>query len=365
MDLHDAANKGNLHRVKTFVEQGVDKDECDSEGWTPLLLASFNNHIDVVHYLVEKGAAVDKDSTNAIHSTPLCTAAHHGHLEVARILLENGADKDKHSVGGNHPPYHDMRLNDTPLSYAVRRNHIEIAKLLMKFGADLDCRYLHDAHPILIATSEEMRQAVRDEPERRRAPGGCANMNLYDAARYGDADRVRFLHQQGAAHDTVDSDGLTPLWWASSNGHLDMVTNVVEQGSSLEAADNPTGTTMLGNATRSGRLATVRYLLEQGADRDKGDIDGYTPLHWAAISGQLEIAMLLMRYGADLNAMNDSGESPIDLAVRFGNEDIRQSILDEPRRRMDEAPGKRATEQDRQPDAATQHLDEEEQEGGA
>ena len=62
MDLHDAANKGNLDRVKTFVEQGVDIDECDSEGWTPLWLASFNNHRHVVKYLVEQGASVDKES---------------------------------------------------------------------------------------------------------------------------------------------------------------------------------------------------------------------------------------------------------------------------------------------------------------
>ena len=57
-----------------------------------------------------------------------------------------------------------------------------------------------------------------------------------------------------------------------------------------------------------------------------------------------------MTHGADLNARNSDGELPIDMTR---NEEIKQTIRDEPRRRMDEAPGKRATEQDRHPNAAT------------
>ena len=56
-----------------------------------------------------------------------------------------------------------------------------------------------------------------------------------------------------------------------------------------------------------------------------------------------------MVYGADLNARDDYGHLPIDVGV---SEVIKQAIRDEPRRRMDEAPGKRATEQDRHPNAA-------------
>ena len=59
--------------------------------------------------------------------------------------------------------------------------------------------------------------------------------------------------------------------------------------------------TPLMGAAACGHLEVCRYLLEQGADRDKADSGGYTPLHRAAMSGHLKIAMLLMSYGADLN----------------------------------------------------------------
>ena len=73
-----------------------------------------------------------------------------------------------------------------------------------------------------------------------------------------------------------------------------------------------------------------------------------------------------MSYGADLNARNNGGQLPIDAAH---SEEIKQAIRDEPRRRqMDEAPGKRATEQDRHSNASAsagaQQDDEENEEEG-
>ena len=59
--------------------------------------------------------------------------------------------------------------------------------------------------------------------------------------------------------------------------------------------------------------------------------------------------MALMSYGADLNARDSDGQLPIDLAR---TEEIKQAIRDERRRRMDHG-HKRATEQDRHPNAAT------------
>ena len=57
-----------------------------------------------------------------------------------------------------------------------------------------------------------------------------------------------------------------------------------------------------------------------------------------------------MVYGADLNARSNYGQLPIDVA---DTEEIKQAIRDEPRRRIFEAPGKRATVQDRHPKTAT------------
>ena len=52
-----------------------------------------------------------------------------------------------------------------------------------------------------------------------------------------------------------------------------------------------------------------------------------------------------MIYGADLQAQDYYGRLPIDMGYRI-TEMIRKAIRDELRRRMDQTPGKRATEPD-------------------
>ena len=178
----------------------------------------------------------------------------------------------------------------------------------------------------------------------------CLEMNLHHSAYYGKLEHVRLLLDQGADIDKGNSFGATPLYLAAWKGHLDVMQYLVEQGASLDEATTKGNWTPLICAARNDLLEVARYLLEQGADREKADEDGRTPLHYAAFQGHLEISMLLMSYGADLNARDKYGRLPNDVAR---TEEIKQAIRDEPRRRMDEAPGKRATEQDRHPNAAT------------
>ncbi|KAH8585593.1 ankyrin repeat-containing domain protein, partial [Bisporella sp. PMI_857] len=78
--------------------------------------------------------------------------------------------------------------------------------------------------------------------------------------------------------EAADSFGRTALHHASDNGHLEVVTLLLEKGADLEAADIY-GKTALHHASRNGHLEVVTLLLEKGADvkaRDK--IYGQTPL---------------------------------------------------------------------------------------
>ena len=181
-----------------------------------------------------------------------------------------------------------------------------------------------------------------------------------NAASQGHVDILRFLLEHDADKEKADDEGQSLLYIASSNGHLEVTRYLVEQGADLEKAIG-NGDTPLIIASCNGHLDVARYLLEQGADRDKVDHDGYTSLHWAAIFNHLEISKLLMVYGADLNAKNHEGELPIDVARN--HEELRQAILDEPRRRMDHG-HKRATEQDQHSYGAVSAFAQQDEEEG-
>ena len=175
---------------------------------------------------------------------------------------------------------------------------------------------------------------------------------LYNAAKAGDLEQVKTLLGQGVdiniSTEIAGYEKGAALCAAAMNNHVTVVQYLVEHDADMEKADIVNNTALM-YSSAWGRLEVTRYLLEQGADRDKADNNGWTPLHFAANSGHLETAKLLMVYGADLNARSNDGQLPIDYAR---TEEIRQAIRDEPRRRMDEAPGKRATEQDRHPNTA-------------
>ncbi|XP_061402477.1 protein phosphatase 1 regulatory subunit 12A-like [Musca vetustissima] len=59
----------------------------------------------------------------------------------------------------------------------------------------------------------------------------------------------------------------------------------------------------------------VEFLVEQGADINRQDNEGWTPLHATASCGFVSIARYLVEHGADVAAVNSDGDLAVDLAV--------------------------------------------------
>jgi len=91
--IHEAANIGNVERVKQLLSAGVDIDLKNKAGGTPLHAASVNGRIEVVKLLISKLANVNAQNKRGV--TPLSLAIGHKHPEVAKLLRENGAKTAK------------------------------------------------------------------------------------------------------------------------------------------------------------------------------------------------------------------------------------------------------------------------------
>src|SRR5437667_5078222 len=61
------------------------------------------------------------------------------------------------------------------------------------------------------------------------------------------------------------------------------------------------------NAVKNRDATTVRGLLKQHADPNAPDVDGTTPLIWAAHNGDAETGKLLIAAGANVKATNRYG----------------------------------------------------------
>jgi hypothetical protein len=79
----------------------------------------------------------------------------------------------------------------------------------------------------------------------------------------------------------------------------------------------PAGTLLM-LASYNGNAEATRMLLEHGADVDRRNDRGQTPLGGAAFKGYEEIVALLLHHGADIDADNGGGMTPLMFAAMFG-----------------------------------------------
>ena len=66
-----------------------------------------------------------------------------------------------------------------------------------------------------------------------------------------------------------------------------------------------------------------------GADVNRPDIDGWTPLVWAAKTGSEDIIEVLLSKNADLDHRDLEDNTAFHVTARYGNGDVMQLLLDQ------------------------------------
>jgi ankyrin repeat protein len=130
LNLFESCAMGQLDRVSQILtEDGGAPLSHGPDGHTPLGLACFFGHRDVVRLLLEKGADVNTASRNAQRVAPLHAATARQDAEIVEALLKAGADPNRRQEAGI-----------TPLHEAAAAGQDAIARLLVAHGAHRDAR---------------------------------------------------------------------------------------------------------------------------------------------------------------------------------------------------------------------------------
>lgn len=94
-----AAEKGKLDKIKELLAQDLTLiNVVDDDGYTPLHRACYGNFVDVVDYLLEKGADISHKTQTQWQ--PLHSCCHWNNKECAIRLIQHGADVNATSEGG-------------------------------------------------------------------------------------------------------------------------------------------------------------------------------------------------------------------------------------------------------------------------
>jgi ankyrin repeat protein/glyoxylase-like metal-dependent hydrolase (beta-lactamase superfamily II)/Tol biopolymer transport system component len=243
--LHLAAVAGHLEMVRWLIGRGAEVDARTVQMSTPLMHASLSGKTEIVKLLIAKGA--DLGARDSYQRTAfILVARDNGDTAMAGILLGAGADINAAD-----------RWNDTALSLAAWRGFRGLVDLLLERGARLP-----------------------SEPERK---------------------------QQGFV-------------MAISRG-LERLFDRLLPGADLAGTD-ALGGSLLHVAADGGSEHILGRLLDQKLDVNRKDNNGWTPLHRAAERGWMRTASLLVENGARLNERALAGETPYNLAMAEKNTEI-------------------------------------------
>jgi ankyrin repeat protein len=124
-----------------------------------------------------------------------------------------------------------------------------------------------------------------------------------------------------------EQDGYAAVHFAARMGRERVMKSLLRQGANTEKLD-ATGSTPLLISTMARHSKVVNLLIHHGAKVDTPDLNGWTALHAASMNGMMDILPVLVVHEALLNAVTKDGQTPISLAVHYQHLDVLEFLID-------------------------------------
>src|SRR5262252_3263429 len=297
MTLLEAAESGDRATAMRLLGQGANPNAQSADGATAVMYASANADLDLVRALIKAGANVKLK--NRFGTSALTEAAIIGSAPVIDALLKAGADPNTKNPEG-----------ETPLMAVARGGKVEAAKRLLDAGADVNAKEDWGGQSALMWAAAQSQ----------------AEMVKLLASRGADVNARGVIHQWERKVITeprpkdMNKGGFTPLLYAAREGYVECAKNLIAAGADPDL-DDPDRVAPLNMALLNLHFNFAAYMIKAGADLDKWDLFGRSPVYMAAdvstlpVKGNgamavipsedsitaLDVARLLLEAGANPN----------------------------------------------------------------
>ncbi len=281
-----AAGNGCPEIVRLLLRNYANPNASNSDGLTPLYIASQNAQASVVFQLLNYGAATETTFPGSGY-TPLIVAACYGHTTVLHQLLERQAKTDTLST---------CPQQTSALHLASANNRLDAVEILLKQGA---------------------------QPDIRRGDGATP---LMEAVWKGHTCIVKLLLNRlvPATTSLADQKGLSAPTLAVMKGHREVFELLIQSREDTQISYQ--GNPLLHLAVIHNKSAIVNSILRHDGAVDLKNEQGETPVYLAAAENRTLILSVLLRAGANITLPSHSGKSPYVAAIEAGHENVIRAL---------------------------------------
>ena len=308
--------------INKLLKYGVNIDSINDSGETSLMCACRERKLEIIPFLVSKGANVNKpDKYNiyplwSVYSQLIDSKKERNVpkqkkcISIMIFLLAHGADVNLYDIDGKVPI----------LYHAARRGDPSIVSLLLDHGADPYKSYHTESKksPLDIAKQHSNDEVVSlleskmDRLKNYRYPSGHTPLTF--ASGCGDKEIVCFLLAKGVDANQVTDVGISSLYlsvniYRMGLDGVEIAAMLLTVGAQVDLARN-NGTTPLAHAVELKHTRMVSFLLEQGADPNRPDDRGNTPITLAKrLHPQFPYLLSLLEKNAKLDKKTKEDET--------------------------------------------------------
>ncbi|PXY47142.1 ankyrin repeat domain-containing protein [Flavobacterium hydrophilum] len=312
-------------------------------------------NVETVKAEIAKGNSPSASTANAF-DVVVMAINNDAPTETIKFLLEQpGNEVNK--------PTHDNRIY---LHWASGKGNVEIVKYLIAKGSDVNLEDSHGSFPVTAAASSgqsnpEIYNAFFKagiDPKKKYQNG--ANLLLLSISSDKELKAAEYFITKGMSLKDVDSEGNTAFTYAARSGNIPLLKKLLEKG--VKPNDNSLFTAAQGSRRESNTIETYKYLVEEvkikptalnnsgqnvlhllagkpnqteiikyfiskGADPNKADKEGTTPLMAAASARETSALELFLSTTKNVNLQNLKGESALTNAIKYGSPEVVSLLL--------------------------------------
>jgi uncharacterized protein len=228
-----------------------------------------------------------------------------------------------------------------PLSYdqmyqAVQDGNIRLVQMALKKGADPNIRHSGLGSILLQATVNKQLSIIRLLLANGADPKEKGNEALAEAAvNTKSMEILRCLVEAGARLEAVPDSGIgnNPMVNATFNDDYEMLQYLLSHGANANEKWLLCSVTPIIIAARHENILVMGLLLKNGAYINAQDCNGVTALMFACLAGKIETIRYLLEQGADSSLKDNKSYQAIDYAKegKPDNPDIQYLLLSKER----------------------------------